>query len=220
VCGGRLRIKETLMPRRIWGLAWLPAALLAAAAAGQESNFDQCGDLVRGAECVLLRADDESLWVLDDRGEFDVGDRVHVIGEADANCVSTCQEGDGCVTVASIRHCDGAFVECGTLVQGVECVLFESDTNFLFAVENLGDFDVGDRVRVAGTLEGDCVTACLQTHGCISENTIAPASAAGGCDDGAAPPPIVCPTAAGGLVALGALGLIRTRRAARSGAAR
>lgn len=208
------------MAGRTAGLAWLPAALIVTAAAGQESNFNQCGELVQGAECVLLRADDESLWVLDERGEFDVGDRVHVIGEADGNCASICQQGDGCITVASIVHCDGAFAECGTLVQGVECVLFESDTNFRFAVENLGEFEVGDRVRVAGTLDGDCVTACLQTDGCIRNNTIVPAAESGGCDDGAAPPPIVCPTAAGGLIALGALGLVRARRAARPGAGR
>lgn len=205
------------MAGRVSGLAWLPALLLASTAAAQEpDDFDQCGALIQGVECVLFQADDESLWVLDERGNFEVGDRVRVIGAADENCVSICQQGDGCITVASIEHCDGAFAECGTLVQGIECVLFESDTQFLFAIENRGDFQVGDRVRVAGTLQSECITACLQTHGCISDNTIAAATEAGGCDDGSAPPPIVCPTAAGGLVALSAVGLIRTRRAGRN----
>lgn len=66
----------------------------------------------------------------------------------------------------------GYFDGCGTLVQGVECVLFEPDTGGLYALDNLGEFEVGDHVRVSGLMNPYCVTICMQGNGCIQQNTI------------------------------------------------
>ena len=56
---------------------------------------------------------------------------------------------------------------CGVLVQGVKCVLFQSDAGGLCVLSNLGNFGVGDRVRVRGVLNPDCSTICMQANGCI-----------------------------------------------------
>jgi hypothetical protein len=60
-------------------------------------DFDACGILVDGVECTLFESDDGGLFALSDLGAFAVGDRVHVIGAYDPNCVSICQQGNGCV---------------------------------------------------------------------------------------------------------------------------
>jgi hypothetical protein len=63
--------------------------------------------------------------------------------------------------------------ECGELVQGIECVLFQADSGGLYLLENLGGFNVGDLVEVSGCLDPDCFTICLEGDGCIFQNTIA-----------------------------------------------
>lgn len=81
------------------------------------------------------------------------------------------------------------FRGCGTLVSGVECVLFEADSGGRFLLANLGDFSVGDRVHVAGCRDPDCTTVCMEGNGCIVGNTIAPCGTVCGgiagipCDD-------------------------------------
>jgi len=65
-----------------------------------------------------------------------------------------------------------SFEDCGTLIQGVECVLFDSDNFGLYKLTNLDGFSVGDRVLVKGQLNPTCNTVCLQGDGCIENNTI------------------------------------------------
>jgi len=66
----------------------------------------------------------------------------------------------------------GHFDDCGVLVQGVECVLFQADTGGLYVLDNTGNFNVGDHVRVRGLMNPYCVTICMQGNGCIQQNTI------------------------------------------------
>jgi hypothetical protein len=61
---------------------------------------------------------------------------------------------------------------CGILIQGVECVLFQSDGGVLYTVETTGSFQIGSRVRVRGFLDPSCITFCQQGDGCIRDNTI------------------------------------------------
>ena len=96
-----------------------------------------------------------------------------------------CLDGLECVT------------ECGELVQGVECVLFLADSGGLFLLEDLGGFNVGDRVEVTGCLDPGCSTICLQGDGCIFQNTIGQCAPPGGGSDrtliikqGACPAPL------------------------------
>lgn len=90
------------------------------------------------------------------------------------------------------------FADCGTLIQGVECWLFDSDNFGVYVVEGLighgggpvvplsggGDdgFQPGDRIYVEGLLDPFCLTFCQQGDGCISSPTVTkcPEEAIGG----------------------------------------
>ncbi|MCA8962519.1 MAG: hypothetical protein KDC38_18465, partial [Planctomycetes bacterium] len=65
----------------------------------------------------------------------------------------------------SVAQAQG-FDECGFLVQGVECVLFQSDLGGLYIVDTAG-YGVGDYVRVQGTLDPFCISFCQQGNGCV-----------------------------------------------------
>ena len=69
------------------------------------------------------------------------------------------------------------FSGCGTLVRGVECVLFQADLGGLYILSNVGPFSVGDRGFVTGCIDPSCISFCQQGDGCILNNTIAT------CDD-------------------------------------
>lgn len=136
-------------------------------------DFDDCGFLVQGVECILFQADGGGLYVLGSIGKFSVGDYVHVVGYYDPFCITFCQQGDGCILRNTIEECgDGGLDECGVLVQGVECVLFQPDSGGLYVLEDYGMFKVGDYVRVKGKFDLDCITYCQQGDGCIIDNTI------------------------------------------------
>jgi len=66
----------------------------------------------------------------------------------------------------------GYFEGCGVLIQGVECILFQADAGGLYVLENIGDFQIGDRVWVLGAMNPDCITICMQGDGCIEDNFI------------------------------------------------
>jgi len=68
-------------------------------------NFERCGVLVQGVECVLFLADSGGLYVLDNLGDFHAGDRVHVRGQLEHHCISYCMQGDGCIHHNSIWPC-------------------------------------------------------------------------------------------------------------------
>jgi hypothetical protein len=65
-----------------------------------------------------------------------------------------------------------AFDDCGMLVQGVECVLFDSDNFGLYVLDYYSGYQVGDYIRVVGYLDPYCYTICMQGDGCIMVDTI------------------------------------------------
>ena len=75
-------------------------------------------------------------------------------------CGSVCPDGNAC------------FTGCGTLIEGVECVLFQTADGSLFLLDNLGGFTVGDVVSVTGCAAPMCYTICQEGNGCIVHNTI------------------------------------------------
>jgi hypothetical protein len=77
-----------------------------------------------------------------------------------------------CLPVGTAASAGVPFDDVGTLVTGVECVLFEAESGGLYVLGNYGDFSAGDTVRVVGDLSTDCVSACLQGDGCILNNDI------------------------------------------------
>ena len=96
-------------------------------------------------------------------------------------CNPPCQPGQTC------------FSGCGTIFQGVECLLFQADTGAVYLLDNHGGFNVGDRVEVTGCAE-PCVTICQQGNGCVSGNTIASCPEVLGrcCFIGFVFPPYIC----------------------------
>lgn len=56
--------------------------------------------------------------------------------------------------------------ECGVLVRGTECVLFEG-AGGRYVLPSAGNFRVGDAVRVVGTVDPTCITICMEGDGCI-----------------------------------------------------
>lgn len=64
------------------------------------------------------------------------------------------------------------FAVSGVLVQGVECVLLQTDDGHLYVLENYGNMKINTRVWVEGVLDPDCVSICQQGDGCIMDNII------------------------------------------------
>lgn len=64
-----------------------------------------------------------------------------------------------------------AIDECGVLVEGAGCVLFQG-AGGKYVVVSGGNFKFGDPVRVVGTLDTGCVTICKNADGCIRGATL------------------------------------------------
>ena len=92
----------------------IAASAPASAQLSDEPDFDACGVLVQGAECVLFTGGGGS-YALSDYANFKIGDLVRVIGTLDENCITICQEGDGCIRGAEVF--DPTVFPCGTPVR-------------------------------------------------------------------------------------------------------
>jgi hypothetical protein len=65
------------------------------------------------------------------------------------------------------------FDDCGLLIQGITCPLFQSDHfGTLFVGFDLQGFQIGDRVRVTGIPDPGCITVCLEGNGCVLDAVI------------------------------------------------
>ena len=91
------------------------------------------------------------------------GSKSCTIETGAGECAYVSCRGDGCAP---------AFDDCGRLVQGMECVLFDSDHFGLYVLDEYGSYSVGDYVRVVGDLDPYCYTICMQGDGCIWVDTI------------------------------------------------
>lgn len=164
------------------------AALCAAALFGLSSGvslgvdkptlipYEGCGQLLPGIECPRFQGFDGASFSMVNTGGFQLGDVIHIAGDICLDCVSICQDGP-IFLQQDIGPCKTYIDECGTLAyQGnlpFFCIVFQSDSGFTYAIDNLGSFDIGDSVRVTGLLGGACPPAdCGPIDGCISGNTI------------------------------------------------
>jgi len=139
---------------------------------GEGLNFAGCAQIGISFECGhTLLTDSGGVLLIKDAGKFQVGDVVFATGTITKDCDLGLPEfcdGIPCLIDAKLGTC---FEECGTLVQGVECVLFHGQSG-LYVLQNLGSFVVGDIVRVAGSVDPACATFCLQGDGCVLSNSI------------------------------------------------
>ena len=102
-----MRIQQTILP----SVLVLATTGAASAQISAEPDFDACGTLVQGTECVLFEGGG-GRYVLSDYGGFRIGDAVRVVGTVDEGCITICQEGDGCIRGAQVF--DPAILPCGT----------------------------------------------------------------------------------------------------------
>ncbi|MEM7261485.1 MAG: DUF5818 domain-containing protein [Planctomycetota bacterium] len=58
--------------------------------ASAQPDFDQCGVLMQGFECMVFLPDDGGSYQLDNLGGYGDGDYVRVTGTLDAGCVTFC----------------------------------------------------------------------------------------------------------------------------------
>ena len=107
-----MRINPTILSS-VLILAVISTTAPALAQLSDEPDFDACGTLVRGVECVLFEGGG-GRYVLSDYAGFKVGDAVRVIGTLDEACITICQEGDGCIRGAEVFS--PAVFPCGTPV--------------------------------------------------------------------------------------------------------
>jgi hypothetical protein len=156
------------------------AVVLACASSSNAGTISGCGTVVQGVECNLFQFDSGGTFVVNLPLGAQVGDRFLISGNIIPDCITFCQQGDGCVVVEFISDCPAnQFNSCGTIIQGVECPLFAADAGGTYILDTIGSFQIGDRVRVTGSLDPLCVSFCQQGDGCIRNNTIT------ACDNGA-----------------------------------
>ena len=141
---------------------------LAALAAGCDNSFVASGTMVQGAECLLFEADGGKQYVLDKLDGLEPGDQVTVIGRLDPNCATVCSAGNGCITATLVLSDSQEIDNCGKLIAGAECPLFQADGALgTYVLDQYGGFTVGARVRVSGQIRTDCISTCMQGNGCI-----------------------------------------------------
>lgn len=144
---------------------------------GCNGFFAAEGEMIAGTgDCLLFQSRGGEVFKLDTDAGLSAGDRVFVIGQLDLDCTPTCgDQQQGCLVNVIVFQPgeDGPghgrlFRGCGTLIQGAECVLFEADDERgTFVLSDQGDFKVGDRVRVIGKRQRNCVSTCMEGDGCI-----------------------------------------------------
>jgi hypothetical protein len=205
--GDRVRVTGNLDANCVDSCAPLDGCITGNTIAACATSFAGCGTLVQGSGCVLFQADTGESFSLANLGAFQVGDRVRVSGALGGACVTTCANAQTCIADNTIELCQTVFAECGRLIQGADCVLFQADSGGSYLLDNLAGFAVGDRVRVVGTLDADCFSACLPTSGCIHDNTLS-----AGASVCAFSPSFACPAASAGFIGFSLLGLFRGRR--------
>ncbi len=150
------------------------------------------GVLFQGTGCILFApaGDASHGYVLENYGEFGVGDTVYVTGYLQWGCATECPEAVGCINDNTIERAGApamTFESCGVLAAAQDCILFiptignswpynpaDSLWQMILTLENYGVFQPGDSVYVSGTLIMQSNPTCPQAVGTVVENSIEP----------------------------------------------
>jgi hypothetical protein len=149
------------------------AALLCVSLAGAKVRaqvdgmpYAACGTITVGPQgCFVFHPDAGGNYFLQNNGGFGAGQHVYVSGTFQEQSLA-CPPfyAPGIVNNVVYTCFDG----CGTLVQGVPCLLFQPDGSTTpYVLDNLGGFTAGAHVHVVGGLQPGCISICLQGAGCI-----------------------------------------------------
>ena len=147
-----------------------------------QALFSECGTVsIIGkdpeSQCLVFQSDKGGTYLPDNFGTFKIGDRVRVSSnEISTPCVTPCGEITACLGFNQIDFCGIEVNECGTLAltgtKPFECIVFQGDSGNTYGINNIGKFEVGDRVRVIGTTGAPCLETCGELAGCIEGNLI------------------------------------------------
>lgn len=132
--------------------------------------FARCGGIYpTGNGCALFDTlDGEISRVIENDGGQFPGAYVFVAGAMAADSVLCADSPHPVVTDNTVQPC---YQSCGELMQGFECTpLFFGDDGGFYWLENVGNFQAGDRVYVSGGRGGQCNLWC--PFPCIQVNTI------------------------------------------------
>jgi hypothetical protein len=134
-------------------------------------TYSACGMITVGPQgCFVFVPDAGGNLFLQNNGGFGADQHVFVSGTYYSQSMA-CPPffAPGIVNNVVYTCFDG----CGTLVQGVPCLLFQPDGGIAtYVLDNLGGFSAGTHVHVIGGLQSSCFSVCLQGNGCIHNNSI------------------------------------------------
>ena len=149
---------------------------------GSSGTYEACGVLTGTPSCTIftLLGDDYFGMVLDNYGDYSIGDTVYVSGQYVPYCSSACTDSIGCLIDNTIGSCnsipsDTIYYEgCGVLWEDFGCLLFFTIEPSIppAVLDNYGSFSSGDTVFVSGIVY-DCGMVC-DTPGidCIAVDSI------------------------------------------------
>jgi hypothetical protein len=134
-----------------------------AASAGPRSpgaEFQSCGTMVAAPFCGLaLATDSGGLYLLDQVGEFGLGDHVFVAGTLLPRCLTFPECAiDSCVQVSAIGPCGATYFSgCGILVSSFTCgdALAADDGSGIYVIDGAGA-NYGDHLFVEGPIIAEC----------------------------------------------------------------
>ena len=148
--------------------------------AQSEYQISACGVLMQDGECLLFvpqMGPTSPSFVLTYYSWFGPGDTVCVDGLVVTDCGIPCPGADACIevwTISPSAPLGNSFNDCGVLVQGSECVLFEPGMmpGEYLVLDNYDGFQVGDSVYASGFLLPDSSLSCPDAMGYLTDNTI------------------------------------------------
>ncbi|MCK5126965.1 MAG: S8 family serine peptidase [candidate division Zixibacteria bacterium] len=146
----------------------------------QNIPFNNCGILIGGPnECVLFLSMGgmQNVFVLENYGDFVIGDEVCVSGMIDYGCISSCSDSFLCIVdndIVRLSETDFPYGANGVLVTAESCVVFQSfwDPAMSMTLEYYGNYESGDTVFVIGMFSDSCEGICPDAVSCLQNNTI------------------------------------------------
>jgi hypothetical protein len=155
--------------------------------------IDECGELVQVGECVVFQGDTGGYFVLENHGDFVVGDHIRVVGCLQGGCLNMCPPPDlndppfPCIVRNSVESCGAGcreicpvdqpcFTGCGVIEPGPNCLYFRADSGGRYILSNYGFFTTpGVRVQIEGCINPNCATPCLEPDvTCLHNHFIRP----------------------------------------------
>ncbi|HNQ24417.1 MAG TPA: hypothetical protein PKK06_15125 [Phycisphaerae bacterium] len=138
-----------------------------------DTYFAGYGILGHGPQsCTMFHADTGESFALGNLGGFFVGAHVYVTGLVSTDSLLCWPVRTPAIEDNTIAGC---FSGCGVLAHGPQsCLMIQGDNGESYAVENTGDFFIGDYVYVAGWIDEDSLACWPATIPEIRDNTIVP----------------------------------------------